>query len=334
MSAINLKAACGIALGATLSVAMNVQAAPFFPNPGPIFFQFTNQEQVDIGVNAVTGVPSNSTSTCGGCSGDPEGNWGIAQVSILREGVFDGGSTFGSLNNDINSAGTVPQYADQLAPTPGNQVTAMFYGVTQTSISQSGSVVSLASTGGFIDLYYDEPGLVGGGTIVNIGTELPGGRTADDQFTGVTDGIFLGRLAFASGIDPSDATTFVQGTIDTALANNSGSADSYANVVDVNGDGVIDSLDGLWAATLDSDVFGTAFGTRDLRFSNKIDLDTNWDGSIAGCLEPGSGDPCVLGLASNDPGRAYAVPEPGTVALLGIALAGFGMGAKRRRRAS
>lgn len=292
-------------------------AAPFIPDPGPTYFQFTNKEQVDIRTTPA-GAPVNNTSTCAGCSGAPEGNWGIAQLSILRGGVV---VNPGVIGNDIDNAGGVPQFVDLALPTALNQVTAIFWGITQTSIVTSGSVVSLKSTGGFIDLWYDEPGLVGGGTLASIGTALPGSRTSDNTFPTFTDGIFLGRLEFASGIDPLDATTFIQGTIDTSLANSSGSADSYANVVDVNSDGMIDSLDGLWAGVLDSDFFLTAFGSRDVRFSNKIDLTSDWDGA-----------PGVLGLTSNDPGRFYAAPEPGSVALLGLAL--FGIAFARRRRNS
>jgi hypothetical protein len=294
-------------------------AAPIDLPTGGIYFQFTNLEQVDIRTNP-DGTPLNGINNG---SGGTEGNWGIAQLSVIRAGTPNPASAnAGDIGNDIDNAGTPPVFADQIFPVFGGQVTAMFYGIQQTSISAAGTVISLASTGGFIDLYWDQPGLAGGGTNAAIGTELPGGRTGESSFTGFTDGEFLARLAFASGIDAGNATTFIQGTIDTSLANNSGSADSYANVADVNGDGVIDSADGSWAAFLDSDWFGTVFGTRDVRFSNKIDLNSDWNG-----------DPGVLGLTSNDPGRAYGIPTPGTLALTGLALLGLGASARKRKAA-
>lgn len=317
-----------IALGAALSVS--AMAAPVSLTGGPLFFQFTNFEQTALGVDRAGNplnntnkelAPGGSAGTCLGCTGAAEGNWGIAQISVMRTGIpAPAGAAAGDIGNDVISAGTPPFFVDQLFPTAGGQVTAMWYGVVNNSIGTVGTLNTLKSSGGYMDLYWDDPSQAN--TIVNIGTLTAAGRTSDSTFAGVTDGTFLGRLAFASGIDLLNPVTAIAGTIDTALLNLAGSADSFANVVDVNGDGKIDSLDGLWAGQLNTDWFGTTYGTRDFKFSNKIQNHPGWNGAA------GTG---VLGQDSNDPGRGY-VPEPASLALVSLGL--LGLGASRRRRSN
>ena len=289
-----------------------VTAAPFIPpEDTPLFTQLVNAEQLS---------PSNSITTP---SGDEEGNWGIFQVSSIQEGFV------ATDHKDITGGGQTV-FADRALPadSPG-QITGIFHGLQVTNVQSSNGSALIDSTGGQIDLYWDEEGLAEGGSLVEIGdgTNLPGNRTADDEYTGFTDGIFLGTLDLASGIIDGDPNTTVRGSFDSGTDIGSGSADGYANVADVNGDGIIDSDDGLWASALNSDWFkvdldgdGVDETSRDIRFSNETNGLASWDGD---------GD--VAGLRSSDPLRAYTVPEPGMLGLMGAGLVMLAMASRRGR---
>ncbi len=294
-----------LVFGAT---AVSVSAhAVFIPAAGPTYIKFDNREQ----------FCSDNCITSGGVAED---NWGIALAATVSFGtVVVPGSTI---------ALGLPQFTSGASA----QITAMFYGLQQESLVSG----VLESKGGFMDLYYDEPGLVGGGTIVNIAGLLPGSRTALDQYAGITDGVFLGRIAFAAGVNPIDALT-------TITANNSGFPDSLLSGSAMGyGNAVVGATNwqgttGVWEDVLNTDFFtnigGTplAFGTRDVQFRYEFSSLDAWS---TGCNPTGEGT--CLGASSADPITFSAgivsnpVPEPGTLSVLGVAL--LGLGAIRRQR--
>ena len=198
-------------------------------------------------------------------------------------------------NSSIPSIGT-QIFANQVFSNgqTNGQVYGLFYDIDLTGAT--------TATGGVLDLYWHD-----GGTLT-----LPATPTTA-TVNAFTTGTFLARIDFASGIvGPGDCGTTISSTVNPTLGV-SGFADSFGNV-DVG-------AGGLWASTLDRDWFNTACGTRDIRFRNSFNSLPSWNGSNA------------IGLSSTDPAQVFTVPEPMTLGLLGLGLAGLGVRMRRRTNA-
>jgi hypothetical protein len=286
-----------------------VNAAPIvLPTNEPLVFKFSNREQIS-GTDITTSPGGISTT---------ENNWGVFVVDSLRLGTV----TIPNTTIEIDTT----QFA-LFNNSPTAQVTGMFYGATAHTDSTG---IPLASTGGYVDLYWRDASTVAGYTPFNLSTATPAGRTGPDSYANVTDGLLLAHLEFAYGIS-SDTTTFIAGdTLPVATGTFQGQANSFSDVVMTTTAGCVNSAlscaDLPWAAALNGDWFNVLVGTndeatRDFRFNNRYNDLPSW--STNG----------FTGANSDDPATVFtAVPEPVSLTMLGLGL--LGLGAQRRRKAA
>jgi len=276
-------------LFATLLYANAAVAAPIaLPENEPLFIQFVNIEQVDTSLTNSIDVPGPYGTA---------GNWGVLLVTTIQEGAVT------VPNQDIQGGGSNLFVNGGVG---GAQITGIFYDIDLKTGTEA--------TGGRLDLYWTDSG--------SVDANCAAGTTCAPDLATVnlfTSGTLLASIEFASGINPLDGTTTIKSSLDVTSITGQGQADSFGNV-DV-------SAGGAWADVLNGDWFNTAFGTRDIRFSNFFNLNPNWNDPL---------DSDVIGLRSNDPARVMtsAVPEPASLGLFGLALAGLAVQQRRRLRAS
>lgn len=282
-----------------LTFAASALATPIvLPTGTPLFFTYNNLEQVSAANNiTVPGSYAPATGT--------QGNWGVLNVSTIQ---------LGAVSTPHQDIGGGPVFFADLPNAAAGEITGIFYGIQTLPGDQT-------ATGGTLDLFWHDPG-----TDVITSSCINGVTCAPDAATvaAFTSGTFLARLDFATGIITGNNTVTLQSNVNPTTLTGTGEADGFANVslTDV----------GPWTAALNGNYFfvnpnGAGFGapgnTRDARFSTFFNGLSSWNGPA------GSN---IIGLRSNDPAREFsaAVPEPGTLTLLGLGLLGLGLVTRRK----
>ncbi|WP_020652419.1 PEP-CTERM sorting domain-containing protein [Massilia niastensis] len=278
-----MKKVLALAFGAAMSTGALAVPASLLP-PGPVYLKYSGQEQIAI----------NGATTY---AGSKEINWGVFVMSTMEKG------SVAKPNDSIDPNGDF-FYGNGFS---GGQVTGMFYGIERGEASATNP---FPATKGFMDLYWRDTDIYKKSTI-NIKDD--GVRCGWNCAKGFTEGTFLARLYFDTGMDLGSKTNTIVGTTVPVSGNFSGFADSYASIDK--------SAGGLWANQLDSNYFHTLLGNRDLRFKNSYHYNQNWNGGTN-----------IVGARVDDPGQAYVLPEPGALSLMGLAMFGMGVTLRRRRK--
>jgi len=137
----------------------------------------------------------------------------------------------------------------------------------------------------------------------------------DGVTTGAGSGTLFMHIEMIPGINPLDSDVTLSQTATGATLPASGVGSFYANCI--SGDGCSEFKTGSFGAVL-----ATFFGIFDLH-DNTTSLDPS-EQARAAAGWPGSDSDPILAFS--------AVPEPASLALLGSALAFFGVAVRRRRK--